>query len=172
MLKQFFKRLLQFHTYTYIHTHIHTCIHTYRHIYVHTYIYVYIHVYLRIYIPVHIHTYIHICIHAHTRTHINTYIYTYIYIHAYTYMHTHKYPHTRPVGWGYRIHRLHLCRWESPPPNECPIYDTKQYIYIVEVIVNGNGFHVPSSSSVQDFPLFTKSSREIATYLWVNNRVK
>ena len=30
-----------------------------------------------------------------------------------------------PVGWGCRIHRLHLCRgvWL---PNECPTYDTKQ----------------------------------------------
>ena len=32
-----------------------------------------------------------------------------------------------PVGWGSRIHRLHLCRGVSPhPPNECPGYDTKQ----------------------------------------------
>ena len=30
---------------------------------------------------------------------------------------------TCPVGWGFRIHRLLLCR---PPPNECPGYDTKQ----------------------------------------------
>ena len=33
-----------------------------------------------------------------------------------------------PVGWGWRIHWLHLCRGVRPPPtpNECPRYDTKQ----------------------------------------------
>ena len=32
-----------------------------------------------------------------------------------------------PVGWGCRIHRLHLCRGvRSPTPNECPGYDTKK----------------------------------------------
>ena len=30
-----------------------------------------------------------------------------------------------PVGWGCRIHRLHLCRGVRSP-NECPGYDTKQ----------------------------------------------
>ena len=30
-----------------------------------------------------------------------------------------------PVGWGCRIHQLHLCRGVRPP-NECPGYDTKQ----------------------------------------------
>ena len=31
-----------------------------------------------------------------------------------------------PVGWGCRIHWLHLCRGVRPPPNECLGYDTKQ----------------------------------------------
>ena len=31
-----------------------------------------------------------------------------------------------PVGWGCRIHRLHLCRGVRTPTNECPYYDTKQ----------------------------------------------
>ena len=31
-----------------------------------------------------------------------------------------------PVGWGCRIHRLHLCRGVRHPQNECPRYDTKQ----------------------------------------------
>ena len=31
-----------------------------------------------------------------------------------------------PVGWGCRIHQLHLCRGVIPPPHECPGYDTKQ----------------------------------------------
>ena len=31
-----------------------------------------------------------------------------------------------PVGWGWRIRRLLLCREVRPHPNECPRYDTKQ----------------------------------------------
>ena len=31
-----------------------------------------------------------------------------------------------PVGWGCRIHRLHLCRWVRLPPTSVLIYDTKQ----------------------------------------------
>ena len=33
-----------------------------------------------------------------------------------------------PVGWGSRIHGLHLCRGVRPPPpsNECPGYEIKQ----------------------------------------------
>ena len=31
-----------------------------------------------------------------------------------------------PVGWGCRIHQLHLCRGLRPPLNESPEYDTKQ----------------------------------------------
>ena len=32
-----------------------------------------------------------------------------------------------PVGWGCRIHWLHLCRCMNPhPTNECTGYDTKQ----------------------------------------------
>ena len=31
-----------------------------------------------------------------------------------------------PIGWGCRIHRLHLCS-EVIAPKECPRYDTKQY---------------------------------------------
>ena len=30
------------------------------------------------------------------------------------------------IGWGFRIHRLHLCRGVRPHPNDCPRYDTKQ----------------------------------------------
>ena len=33
---------------------------------------------------------------------------------------------TCPVGWGCRIHRLHLCRGVRPNPNECPGYTPKQ----------------------------------------------
>ena len=30
------------------------------------------------------------------------------------------------VGWGCRIHRVHLCREVSSLPYECPGYETKQ----------------------------------------------
>ena len=30
------------------------------------------------------------------------------------------------VGWGCRIHWLHLCRGVLTPPNDCPGFDTKQ----------------------------------------------
>ena len=33
--------------------------------------------------------------------------------------------YSSPVGWSYRIHRLHLCRGVRTP-NECPRYDSKQ----------------------------------------------
>ena len=85
--------------------------------------------------------------HTHTHTHTHIYIYVHIYIRIHT--HTHL---SVPVGWGYRIHRLHLCggvrtlqpvscpvswgcriHWlhlckgiRLPPRNECPGYDTKQ----------------------------------------------
>ena len=34
-----------------------------------------------------------------------------------------------------RIHRLHLCRGVRSPPNECPVYDTKQSDGKVPVIL-------------------------------------
>ena len=39
-----------------------------------------------------------------------------------------------PVGWGCRIHRLHLCRGLRPP-NECPRYATKQSDGEVQVML-------------------------------------
>ena len=32
----------------------------------------------------------------------------------------------RPVDWGCRIRRLHLCRVVRHPHNECPVYDIKK----------------------------------------------
>ena len=34
--------------------------------------------------------------------------------------------HSCPLGWGCRIHWLHLYREVRPPPHESPGYDTKQ----------------------------------------------
>ena len=54
------------------------------------------------------------------------YIYIYIYIYIYAW-NTWKYiiVCNRPVSWGYRICRPHLCsRVRPPPPSECPVYDT------------------------------------------------
>ena len=39
------------------------------------------------------------------------------------------------VGWGCRIHRLHLCREVRPSPNECRVDDTKQSDCEVPVII-------------------------------------
>ena len=39
-----------------------------------------------------------------------------------------------PVGWGSRIHRLHLCRRVRPLHDECPVYVTKQFDFEVSVI--------------------------------------
>ena len=30
------------------------------------------------------------------------------------------------AGWSYRIHGLLICRGVRHPPNECPVYDSKQ----------------------------------------------
>ena len=43
-----------------------------------------------------------------------------------THTHTHTHTHSCQVGWGFRIHRLLLCRGVRHP-NKCPKYDTKQY---------------------------------------------
>ena len=50
-------------------------------------------------------------------------IYIYIYIYIYISKVLHIYP--CPVGWGCRIHRLHLCRGYNRF-NECPRYNTRQ----------------------------------------------
>ena len=38
------------------------------------------------------------------------------------------------VGWCGRIHRLHLCK-EVRHPNECPVYDSKQFDGKVSVML-------------------------------------
>ena len=69
-------------------------------------------------------------------------IYTCIYIYAFMHIHIHSYKHICHIIllyiselqnhnpyelciWGYRIHRLHLCRGIRSHP-QCPGYDTKQ----------------------------------------------
>ena len=34
------------------------------------------------------------------------------------------------VGWGCRIHWLHLCWGVKLPPNECPVYDNKLHLMV------------------------------------------
>ena len=53
----------------------------------------------------------------------------YIYIHTLLYIFSSFLPPIIPcpVGWGYRIHQLHLCRGVRPPRSECPVYDTQQF---------------------------------------------
>ena len=55
-----------------------------------------------------------------------------------------------PVGWGCRIHRLHLCRGVRLPPNECPRYDTKQSDGEVPVMLEPGGMQ--STLSLPSLP--------------------
>ena len=48
------------------------------------------------------------------------------------------------VGWGCRIHWLHLCRGVRPP-NKCPGYDTKQSDGEVPVMLGPGGIRSTSS---------------------------
>ena len=57
--------------------------------------------------------------------------------------------YTCPVGWGWRIHRLHLCRGVRPP-NECPEYDPKQSNGEVPVMLEYWGMW--STPSLPSFP--------------------
>ena len=57
-----------------------------------------------------------------------------------------------PVGWGYRIYWLLLCRGvRPPPPNECPRYDTKQSDGEVPVMLELRGMQ--STPSLLPGPL-------------------
>ena len=54
------------------------------------------------------------------------------------------------VGWGCRIHWLHLCKGVRSPPNECPGYDTKQSDGEVPVMLEFWGIQsTPSLPSLQ-----------------------
>ena len=129
------------HTNTHTHTYTHTCIHTYIHTHTYTHIRTHIHTHTHTYI--HTHTYTHIHTYTHTHTHIHTHTHTYTHIDTHMHIHTHIHTHTHtyiyiyiymiftrqfgcPVGWGCKIHRLHLCTGVRSPSNECPGYDMKQ----------------------------------------------
>ena len=58
-----------------------------------------------------------------------------------------------PVGWGCRIHRLHLCRGVRPP-NECPGYDTKQSDGEVPVMLGLWGMQSTPSLPLLPSPLW------------------
>ena len=54
------------------------------------------------------------------------------------------------VGWGSRIHQLHLCSWciLYKLPNKCPVYDTKQSDGETSVMLDIWGmWSIPSSPS-------------------------
>ena len=62
---------------------------------------------------------------------------------------------TCPVGWGYRIHQLHLCREVRPPPtNACPGYDTKQSDGEVPVMLELFGMRSTPSLPLLPGPLW------------------
>ena len=58
------------------------------------------------------------------------------------------------VGWGCRIHRLHICREVRPLPNECPGYDTKQSDGEVLVMLELWGIRSNPSLSLLPGPLW------------------
>ena len=58
-----------------------------------------------------------------------------------------------PVGWGCRIHRVHLCRGVRPYPNECPGYDIKKSDGEVPVMLELWGTQSPSSLLLLSGPL-------------------
>ena len=55
-----------------------------------------------------------------------------------------------PVGWGSRIHQLHICRGVRTPRNECPRYDIKQSDGEVPVLLELWGMR--SSPSLSSLP--------------------
>ena len=59
-----------------------------------------------------------------------------------------------PVGWGCRIHRLHLC-WGVRPPNEYPGYDTKQSDGKVPVMLELWGMQSTPSLPLLPGPLWS-----------------
>ena len=70
-----------------------------------------------------------------------------------------------PVGWGCRIHRLHLCSGgRIPPLNECPWYDTKQSDGEVPVMLGLWGMQsIPSFIHKTKFIIYSDSK----SVLWV-----
>ena len=63
---------------------------------------------------------------------------------------------TCPVGWGCRIHWLHLCRGVKPPPNECPGYDTKQSDGEVPAVLELRGMRSTPSLPLLPGPLWPR----------------
>ena len=61
-----------------------------------------------------------------------------------------------PVGWGCRIHQLHLCRGVGPPPNECPTYDPKQSDDEVSVMLGPWGMRSTPSLPLLSGPLWPR----------------
>ena len=59
-----------------------------------------------------------------------------------------------PVGWGFRIRRLHLCRGVRPPTHEYPGYDTKQLDGEVPVILGLWGMQSTPSLPLLPGPLW------------------
>ena len=59
-----------------------------------------------------------------------------------------------PVGWGCRIHRLHVYRGVRPPTNECPGYDTKQSDGEVPAVLELWGIRSTSSLPLLPGPLW------------------
>ena len=66
-----------------------------------------------------------------------------------------KYPYNSClVGWGCRIHRLHLYRGVRPPHNECPVYDTRQTVGELAVILGFGGMQSTPSLPLHPGPFW------------------
>ena len=74
------------------------------------------------------------------------YIMLYIWWESFSQLHQRK---PCPVGWGYRIHWLHLCWGSKTSLNECARYDTKQCDGEIPVIMELWGmWSIPLLSSL------------------------
>ena len=62
--------------------------------------------------------------------------------------------HHCPVDWGFKIHRLRHFRGVRPPPNECPVYDTKQSDAKVPVMLGFWGMQSTPSLLLLPGPLW------------------
>ena len=55
------------------------------------------------------------------------------------------------LGWGCRIHQLHLCRRVNPPSNDCPDNDSKQSDGEAPVMLEH--WEIQSTSSLPSLPV-------------------
>ena len=105
-------------------------------------IYIYLHIYIYIYIYISISVCMYVCMYQ------SKYFYSYVCIDLSIF------ESICPVGWGCRIHWLHLCRGVRPHLNERPGYDTKQSDGEVPVVLEIWGMRSTPSLPLLPGPLW------------------